>query len=671
MELNLTNELQKIATVDLFKKDENGNFTTGLFVGRTFSIDYDKAYLLVADKWKFEAKGLPQGAFMLAYYENEEATSEAMLLRVLRPCKLPTDNDVISSMVEYYKENLETTGKKTQLDAFTQYEFSFSGVECRILGTFYKDEKGQTFFGADVENFYSAHHYKVVKPNAEILEKIVNFREGRFSAGECDIQIGSVRYSSSQRFHQQEQTVPVFVSPRDFLGKRTALFGMTRTGKSNTVKKVIQATAEMSKNAPMGLVMQSKENIEESADPFTKQDMVKYKVGQIIFDINGEYANKNLQDEGTAIFDLYKDITLRYSTIEKKDFKVMKVNFYADVLAGFELVKSNLELESGDYIKAFCAVDLNEPEDKSDVSAMTRYERRKAAYLCSLFKAGFKAPKDFKVKFKSNKEVQDGIADACTSDPAKGISLQEACNWFEAVWDRYDSLEYFKKYRREKGREWADEDLKAIFVFLTRKTKPAGSADRSGYKKITNIINLHTDVLDKPYDKEIIEELRNGKIIIIDLSQGDPNIQKLYSERICKSIFASSMDRFINTQPNNFIQFYFEEAHNLFPKKDDKDLSQIYNRLAKEGAKLNLGLIYATQEVSSISSNILKNTQNWFIAHLNNEDETKEIKKYYDFGDFTDSLVRFSAASDKGFVKMKTYSNPFVVPVQIDKFSKA
>lgn len=138
---------------------------------------------------------------------------------------------------------------------------------------------------------------------------------------------------------------------------------------------------------------------------------------------------------------------------------------------------------------------------------------------------------------------------------------------------------------------------------------------------------------------------------------------------ICLRIFQDSLDRFIHNAPNNFIQLYFEEAHNLFPKRESKDLTQTYNRIAKEGAKLNLGLVYATQEVSSISSNILKNTQNWFISHLNNVDEIYELKKYYDFADFAESLIKFSASMDKGFVRMKTYSNPFVIPVQIDKFT--
>jgi len=113
-------------------------------------------------------------------------------LRAIKPAKLPTDNDVIASMVEYYKDNLKTSGKKNQLDDFTKYTFSFSGLECRILGTFYRDENGK------------------------------------------------IRYSSSRRFQDKHPDVPVYVSPSDFLGKRTALFGMTRTGKSNTVKKQLK-----------------------------------------------------------------------------------------------------------------------------------------------------------------------------------------------------------------------------------------------------------------------------------------------------------------------------------------------------------------------------------------------------------------------------------------------
>jgi hypothetical protein len=660
--MDLTDTINKLASIDIFKEakvKEN-------FIGRPFYLDYEKAYLLIADSWKMKVSGIPQGSFLMAFYENEESISEALLLRALRPTKLPTDNDVISSMIEYYKDNIKTTGNQSQLDDFTRYEFSFSGLECRILGTFYKNLNGKIIFGADVENFYSAHNYSVYKPRGKALAVISNLKDGDYILGSVnDIRLGRVRYSSSQRFQNNEEDVPVYVSPQDFLGKRTALFGMTRTGKSNTVKKIIQATAEISSKVKYEL----KDPIcssDNPLEPFDNNNIPKYAVGQIIFDINGEYANANMQDEGTAIFELYKDTVIRYSVLEKLGFHVMKTNFYSDVLAGFELVKSYLQFETSDYVRSFLAVSLTPPENDQDYSEKTRYERKIAAYLCCLHKAGFKAPNGFSVKFKGHKELEKLVP----GDPASGMSLEKAANWFTTIWENYDSCDYLRNYKKNnsEGREWADEDLKAILAFLSRKTKPGGSATVSGYYKLRGVMNLHTVSADRPFQDEIKESLRDGKIIIIDLSQGHPDIQSLYSERICQEIFQDSMARFIGNMPNNYIQFYFEEAHNLFPRKEDKDLSQIYNRIAKEGAKLNLGLLYATQEVSSISSNILKNTQNWFIAHLNNEDELKEIKKYYDFSDFAESLVRFSASIDKGFVRMKTYSNPFVVPVQIDRF---
>src|SRR5690349_15540211 len=171
--MKTVDRIKEIMAIDPLSKGKDKS----LFVGRPFTLDYNKASILVCDDDKEKVKGIAQGTFLLAFYDNEETVEEAILLRALAPAKLPTDSAVISSMIEYYKDNLPTSGKSSKLDDFTRYEFSFSGLECRILGTFYRNAKLKVEFGADLENFYSAHHYSVYKVNKDVLGFIVNQRD--------------------------------------------------------------------------------------------------------------------------------------------------------------------------------------------------------------------------------------------------------------------------------------------------------------------------------------------------------------------------------------------------------------------------------------------------------------------------------------------------------------
>ncbi len=635
-------ELKQLASVDLFAESRKED----AFVGRPFYLDYDRLRLMSNDKWKQGVGGVPAGSFLLALYNGETNIDEAVLLRVLRPTKLPTDDDMVMAMVDHYKE-APRNGSGTPLDSYTRSEFQFSGLECRVIGTFYRDENRSILFAGDLDNFYAPHNYRVVKPTGKILEYIVNFREQGIPGGKGDERIGKVRYSSSLRHHTGDE-VPVYVSALDFLGKRTALFGMTRTGKSNSVKKIIQATVGI------------------SGSGVKIKDKPVLPVGQIIFDINGEYANANQQDDGTAIFEQYPNEVTRYSVLEKPGFKVMKLNFHRSIAEGHGLLAGLLDDDNSTYTKAFCSIDWTEP-DQGDISAKTRFGVKKAAYQACLKAAGYGSGGK-KVYFKSNATIMgSGIPGLDGVDPSNGISLDDTIAWFTAAWENYaDPSGPFQALKQQKkGRDWADEDTQTLMRFLTRKAKPGGTANEAGYRKLLKHRMLHTDNVSEPFEDEIVTLLREGKIVILDLSQGNPLIQSTYSDRVSRKIFNEAMDRFIRNDQSNFIQMYFEEAHNLFPRKDDKDLTQIYNRLAKEGQKLLIGLCYATQEVSSISSSILKNTQNWFVSHLNNRDELRELDKYYDFEDFTDSLRR---TIDKGFIRLKIDSNTFIVPIQVDPF---
>jgi DNA helicase HerA-like ATPase len=628
------------------------------FVGIPIDIDFGHVNIMVNDYHKELVKGVPQSCFLICVKpdsKNDYTVDEIILLRVLSPINLPTYSDLLASKVEYVKE-FAPSGEANisdKMDPFTKNEFQYSGIKCKILGTYYVESTGKekkVCFGADVENFYSSHNYLIYKPTGNLLKFIVNFSSSEGNVGGKDSsRIGILRYSSMRRQEWKEE-IPIYIRTNDLLANRTALFGMTRTGKSNTVKKIIDSTIRLAQQ----------EN---------------RKIGQIIFDINGEYANANKQDEGTAIAEKYKDFVLRYSILDKKDFIPMRANFYNNPEFAFNMMMPFIEEETADYVKNFKNINFSEPSAE-DFRAKTIYDRKVAVLKCCLYRAGFEIDKTYKVTFKVAEDILNEVlakGDIKEMIPSKGINFDQAIRFWETLWENYNKLDSLSEYKKNKDYEWADEDIKTLLRMLTgKKEGNSGTSTVSGYKKLMRpeLTGLHTKAAISLFENDMINALRAGKIVIADLSEGAEITRDVYSEKIVTRIFTESMQRFIRNETEekgfNVIQLYFEEAHNLFSKEKNKDLSAIYNRLAKEGAKYNLGINYATQEVSSISPNILKNTQNWFVAHLNNTDEIRELTKFYDFKDFEDSILRIT---DKGFLRIKTYSNDYVIPVQIDKFT--
>jgi hypothetical protein len=613
------------------------------FVGYVLDLGYDTARIITSDPYKLAVGGIPRGSLLIMTPQTtNSAPLHFTLLRVTGVSPTPLSSQVQQTYFELHKKSMP------ELDVWTQSELQWGALDCDVLGMFYSEptDIARLAFSGDVNNVVSAHRYKVFAPNKELLCLIVNGMvkdEGRSDVGqlrtmECGLSsAGAVG------------GVPVTISMRDFKGCRTAMFGKTRLGKSNVVKLLAKGMLDTSAN---------------TAD-----------VGQLIFDVNGEYANDNPQDGNKSLRSAYADRCSVYALTQRPGTpsQPLRLNFFEQPDTIMDVVSSLLEQDNKTsiYIRSFASVRLPRIDDIANATPgdKTRMIRKVQLFWAILGKAGFEADERRLQALGLTSNV------ARHFDPGFSKGLREAAfnggpptapNSLDALINEFDVLARWRRDNTGSDLLLSTASRKPIFdaddVAMLEFLSPASGA---GPTVLRDYRRYHDKAAGNFID-EILALLDQGRTVILDLGNATDQIRRYFSDMLSRAVFAHQEQKFVsNTLNGKFVQLYFEEAHNLFPP-DSKDLTGVYARFAKEGAKFHIGMVYSTQSPSTINKELLAQTENFFVGHLSSQDETRALSRVQAcFDGMEDDILR---SKTPGYMRMLTMSHRFVIPVQAFKF---
>ncbi len=632
-------------------------YSDSRFVGYVLEIGYDEITIITCDPFKVNVGGIPRNSLLIMVPDSFEQNGTSIpphftLLRVLDSAPTPLTKEVQQTYFELQKKSMP------ELDIFTQSELQWGALKTKVLGMFYPHptQLDTIEFSGDLNNYVSAHKYKIFSPDDKLLDLVNNElvpKENRFA-------IGKLRLTEN-RLPLPNKNLPdvdIFLSTNDFKGCRTAMFGKTRLGKSNVVKLIVQSLLETTKKSR--------------------------NVGQLIFDINGEYANDNPQDDNLSIRSAYPDRCTVYALTPKTNTpsQPLKLNFYHTPYSSKQVLNTLIR-QSGrsgsDYVDAFISVDIPDFQEVNAIPNNRMNEKIRAIrkiqfYFALLHKCQFGCDENnlrSSIPSANNiREFNPGFSDALRNAAYSAFQLPvpQPPNSLDTLQRELEVIHRFKKanpndpnLRSGSGNPIFDQEDNALLEML----EP--NPGRSGFSILLRFRTYH-DQRAGDYTTNILQLLDRGQTVILDLGNADEILMTYFSRQLSEAVFYHQTDKFTNNKlGNHFIQLYFEEAHNLFGYNDNSDETRIYRRFAKEGAKYHIGMVYSTQSPSTVNSDLLAQTENFFVAHLASQDDVNKLAKVnIAYDSIKNDILQ---AKTPGYMRMLTRSHRFVVSMQAKRFT--
>ena len=133
------------------------------FVGYVLDINYNSVVIITSDPFKIAVGGVPRNSLLIMTPASDEAilTPHFTLLRVLDAAPTPLTKETQQTFFELQKKSMP------ELDIFTQAELQWGALNTEVLGMFYPhpDKPDTVEFSGDMNNFVSAHKYRVYSPD--------------------------------------------------------------------------------------------------------------------------------------------------------------------------------------------------------------------------------------------------------------------------------------------------------------------------------------------------------------------------------------------------------------------------------------------------------------------------------------------------------------------------
>jgi hypothetical protein len=240
---NAPGPVSRIARHYLSDKTKAAPYLPDRLLGFLLNLSYEDVTIVTCDPWKRNCGGIPRNSFVLIKLSPDKVSQEErascdriIMARITESVPTPVASEIQQTIFQIHKS-------QAIIDPITNKEFQWSALKGKLVGTYYDKREGggenQALigFGLDVDTFFSAHCYEVYAPRSDHLSELIN----AFGADPNPLEIGYLRYTETPSTIVGD-TVNILVDPQDFIGRtyghRTALFGKTRFGKSNTMKVI-------------------------------------------------------------------------------------------------------------------------------------------------------------------------------------------------------------------------------------------------------------------------------------------------------------------------------------------------------------------------------------------------------------------------------------------------